>query len=177
MLEDLKLLFVQMSPLCIALVVSGLAIFAIFSFTKKLKFLTVVGFGLVVAGITIRRLDGANNLQLLYLCIICAVVLSIFFVVMLRKNRNKKLFVKVRQADRNTTVPINAELKDISLNSLKGQNAVAFTDLRPMGKIKLDGEIFEAKTRGEYITVGTKLKVIDIDKDNNIFVEARSKKR
>ena len=46
-----------------------------------------------------------------------------------------------------------------------------------MGKIKLDGEIFEAKTRGEFITVGTKLKVIDIDKDNNIFVEARSKKR
>jgi membrane-bound serine protease (ClpP class) len=50
--------------------------------------------------------------------------------------------------------------------------ATAHTDLRPMGKIRLGGEIFEAKTLGEFISEGEKVAIIG--KEMNSYVVART---
>jgi len=48
-------------------------------------------------------------------------------------------------------------------SSLLGKTGTAFTVLRPSGKIMLDGEIYDAYTRGEYIAQGEDIEVISTE--------------
>jgi membrane-bound serine protease (ClpP class) len=45
--------------------------------------------------------------------------------------------------------------------SLVGKKGVAYTALRPCGKIMIDGELYEACTRGDYVEKNTEVLVID----------------
>ncbi|WP_456459415.1 NfeD family protein [Reichenbachiella sp.] len=45
-------------------------------------------------------------------------------------------------------------------DSLMGKSGVAYTILRPSGKVDIEGEIYDAYTRGSYIEQGTKIEVI-----------------
>lgn len=46
------------------------------------------------------------------------------------------------------------------LNKFVGESAIAATDLRPAGKIEIQNEYIYAQSDGEYITKGTKVKVL-----------------
>lgn len=45
--------------------------------------------------------------------------------------------------------------------SLKGKNGTAYTVLRPGGKVMIDGQLYDAYTRGEYIDKGDSVLVLD----------------
>jgi membrane-bound serine protease (ClpP class) len=45
--------------------------------------------------------------------------------------------------------------------SFMGKTGVTFTVLRPSGKVMIDGEIYDAYTRGDYIEKDTKVKVVE----------------
>ncbi|MDW3210991.1 MAG: NfeD family protein [Reichenbachiella sp.] len=45
-------------------------------------------------------------------------------------------------------------------DSLMGKSGVAYTILRPSGKVEIEGEIYDAYTRGSYIEQGAKIEVI-----------------
>jgi len=51
-----------------------------------------------------------------------------------------------------------------------GQEGVAMSTLRPVGKADLSGKIFEVRTNGEYIETGTRIRIIRII-SNQIIVE------
>ncbi len=44
---------------------------------------------------------------------------------------------------------------------MKGKKGTAYTVLRPSGKIKIDDQLFDAYTRGEYIEIGTTIEVVN----------------
>ena len=44
--------------------------------------------------------------------------------------------------------------------SLVGKEGIAYTILRPSGRIEIDDELYDAYTRGEYIEKGSKIKVV-----------------
>lgn len=44
---------------------------------------------------------------------------------------------------------------------LKGKRGVAYTVLRPSGKVMIDDKIYDAYTRGEYIEKGDAIEVLD----------------
>ena len=46
-------------------------------------------------------------------------------------------------------------------DSLKGKKGIAQTVLRPSGKVLIDGNVYDAFTRGEYIDKGTAIEVVD----------------
>ncbi len=48
-------------------------------------------------------------------------------------------------------------------NDLMGKEGEAYTNLRPSGKITIEGEIYDAFTRGDYISQGTKVVVISTE--------------
>jgi membrane-bound serine protease (ClpP class) len=54
--------------------------------------------------------------------------------------------------------------------SLIGMNGTAQTDLRPSGKVNINGELYDAITRGNYIKKGTSIIVKSIS-TNQIVVE------
>lgn len=45
--------------------------------------------------------------------------------------------------------------------SMKGKHGTAFTVLRPSGKVMIDGQIYDATTRGEYIEKGQLIEVVE----------------
>jgi membrane-bound ClpP family serine protease len=51
-----------------------------------------------------------------------------------------------------------------------GQEGVALSALRPVGKAEVGGRTFEVKTLGGYVTTGTKVRIIQI-LSNQIIVE------
>lgn len=48
-----------------------------------------------------------------------------------------------------------------SSSSLKGKHGTAYTVLRPGGKVMIDGQLYDAYTRGEYIEKGDGIEVLD----------------
>ncbi len=68
-----------------------------------------------------------------------------------------------------------AELTEKAHNELLGMTAVAYTPLRPSGKIKLnDGRLLDVITPGDYIDKGTTVKIIAVDM-NRILVDLPNK--
>jgi membrane-bound serine protease (ClpP class) len=47
--------------------------------------------------------------------------------------------------------------------NMKGKQGTAFTVLRPAGKVMIDGQIYDAVTRGEYIEKGQRIAVVEED--------------
>jgi len=50
---------------------------------------------------------------------------------------------------------------NFKIGTFLGKTGTTFTVLRPSGKILIDGEIFDAYTRGEYIDKNSEIIVID----------------
>jgi membrane-bound serine protease (ClpP class) len=55
-------------------------------------------------------------------------------------------------------IPTGSKIKDIS--RLEGKEGVAVTDLRPAGKVEIDGDPFDVVTQGEFIAAGTPVRVL-----------------
>ena len=56
---------------------------------------------------------------------------------------------------------------------LIGKEGVVFSTLRPSGRVEIDGEIYDAYTRGEYVEKGKKITVIS---QEGTSLKVRSKK-
>ena len=63
------------------------------------------------------------------------------------------------------------EALDQELTLHVGETAVVETDLRPTGKIRLDGDVHEAQTAGEWIARGRSVRVLSVN-GSRFFVEA-----
>ena len=61
--------------------------------------------------------------------------------------------------------------EDIKIEHLLGAEGVAVSALRPYGKVEIYDAVYEARTLGNYLEPGTKIKVTNIDKDHKIYVE------
>jgi membrane-bound serine protease (ClpP class) len=48
-----------------------------------------------------------------------------------------------------------------SIESFKGKKGTTYTVLRPSGKVMIDGQIFDAYTRGEFLEKGESIEVLD----------------
>ena len=59
---------------------------------------------------------------------------------------------------------INSKVNEGSTGSLKlGDEGVALSALRPMGTVDFNGGQFEVKTLGDYVDVGTRVRIVHID--------------
>jgi membrane-bound ClpP family serine protease len=52
-----------------------------------------------------------------------------------------------------------------------GDEGIALSALRPIGKAEFGKQVLEVRTTGQYLTAGSRLRVIRVDENNRIFVE------
>lgn len=55
-------------------------------------------------------------------------------------------------------------------NLVAGEEGVAISALRPVGKAELTSKVYEVKTQGQYVDSGTRIRIVKII-SNQIFVE------
>ncbi|BDD02874.1 NfeD family protein [Aureibacter tunicatorum] len=64
-----------------------------------------------------------------------------------------------------------AKVNKIETHELEiGQSGICLSDMKPIGNIEIEGKRFEARTKGEFLDSGTKIKIIRFDK-HKIIVE------
>lgn len=81
---------------------------------------------------------------------------------------NTKAFKRIALEDtQDSSEGYSANVRKISL---LGKTGVAYTILRPSGKVMIDGEIYDATTRGNHIEEGEQIEVIN-DESNTIKVK------
>jgi membrane-bound ClpP family serine protease len=66
---------------------------------------------------------------------------------------------------------INSKFNEGDMEGLQvGEEGIAISALRPMGKADIRGKIFEVSTLGNFLSSGTKVRIVSI-KNNKIFIE------
>ena len=149
------------------LVIIGLILFGLGLIIIEVIFVpgtTIVGiFGIILAGVGVyfSFTNFGNNTGTLVLVATAAVAL-IALAISFRTGVWKKFALKDQ---------ISSKFNEhIEITMQEGDEGVALSSLKPIGKAEINDRTFEVKTNGNYVDAGEKVKVIKIDK-NKIIVE------
>jgi len=100
------------------------------------------------------------------------VLLAALYYVYSKKRKRKEFFTEMRNRQLDVTIPTNIELAGMDLKYLVGKKGTAATDIKPLGKMRIDNEIFEVKAIRSIIRSQEKIVIIKIGTDNSIFVDS-----
>lgn len=157
-------LFVGMDWLVITLLSVGVILLSIEIFVPGFGVFGTMGIISVLAGI-IARVVGKNLSALTvvayigYLIIIVGIITLIVFGIMVWSAK-KGLISKTPFIQNKTAVSQGHTEGTPDYSKLVGKNGITLTDLNPIGKIKVDGEIFDAQSEKDYIYAGVGVKVV-----------------
>lgn len=89
-------------------------------------------------------------------------LLSLFLTPILFKNSNFRKLILETTADKKKGFTV----EDKGLRDLIGKQAVVVSDLRPIGRVEINGEYYFARSDSEWIESGHKVKVVHVDVNN-----------
>lgn len=150
------------------------------------EILVIPGFGvagisgilLIIVGLTFAMIDNVvfkyegagafNHVLESLLIVVISIILSFFLSLYLsRKVLTAKSFKLALSDVQNRSEGFIGI--DLHQKELIGKKGIAFTDLRPSGRIEIEGEIYDAKAEVGYIEKGKKIKVIR-DETGQLYV-------
>ena len=144
----------------------------------------LVGIEMVIPGFGVPGLSGITCLILGIICsansfehgltitIIVVVVLAVMLTIILLvlKKVNPPIVLE------ESLKPEKEYLSSRDLDYLIGKEGVAYTDLRPSGKCKIDGVEFHVRSDGPYIVKGTDVIIMNIQNNTIIVAENQNLK-
>ena len=144
--------------------------------TPSFGFFGIAGIVLFVGGVVYYALMGAAawKVVLLVIAIILFIVGCFFWI---SKSVKNGILSKSPFFDSKTALPQDYDNKKKAENvSLMGKYAVAETDLRPVGNIRMESnEVLQAFAKTEFIQKGAKVEIVAIESDKIIVEEVISK--
>lgn len=125
-----------------------------------------IGLLLTVLGIVLRAIFSKpeDNIlaQIFILLFILTIIIIAGFIIMVRSAKMGWLS-RSPLIEKSTAVSTGISEGTMDYTMLIDKLGIASTDLRPVGKINIDGEIFDAQAESFYISKGEGIKVIDIE--------------
>lgn len=157
-------LFMGMDFLVITLLSIGVVLLCIEIFVPGFGVFGIMGIISVVAGIIARVVNkGLDAITIVayvgFLIMLVGIITLIVFGIMVWSAK-KGLISKTPFIQNKTAVSQGYTAGTPDYSKIVGKNGTAITDLNPIGKIKVDGEIFDAQSGKEYIYAGSGVKVI-----------------
>lgn len=73
---------------------------------------------------------------------------------------------KTKEGKKALLMDAKIELPEDKHKGLEGKTGVTLTDMRPSGLIEIEGERYDAATKGEYVEKGTNIKIISVEADH-----------
>lgn len=117
---------------------------------------------------------GALKEQLLVL--FAGTLLAILAVLYLTSRRGPKFLRRVATLTTDLTVRDGFVGVDMAPVSMVGKTGVAVTDLRPAGKVEIDGEVYDATSTGEFVHRHAHVKVVRYEAAQIYVTEEKTKK-
>ncbi len=170
MLESLITLFQGTYGLITAIcLVVGLVLMAIEIFIPGFGICGITGIALIVFSIVFRTVTSHDFLHLLYLVIITLLVSGINLLIV-TKSAKSGLLSKTPLVEKNTAIPKDYGSNEKNYGYLLNKVGETKTVCKPVGKMILDNIEYQVITNGDYLSAGTKVKVVEVD-GNTIVVK------
>lgn len=139
----------------------------------------ISGIILIITGLTLSlirnvsfdfSMTGTREVALALFRVVITIVSGLAMLLLFGRNIfQSKLFGKIILKD-TQQVEAGYVSVDISLRHLIGRKAVTVTDLKPSGKIEIDGERYDAYAEGLWISAGTPVMIVHLN-GNTLVVE------
>lgn len=155
-------LFTEMNGWTIVIFVLGLIFCAIEMFVPGFGFFGGCGIALLVVGIILRMVSGGDIYMLLYMVLIAMILVFLMCFVFSRMITKGRLG-KTSIFNVGTAVPEDKTEGTRDFSALVGQEGVATTALRPIGKASIDGEVFDVVSRDGFVEAGASVTVIETE--------------
>jgi len=127
-------------------------------------FFGISGFSMVGVGIIIKVILGDNLLSIILILLIALLVSIAFLILFIIRAKNGKSIL----VSSGSSIP--TFYNDDDLKVFIGASGETVTSCKPIGKIRIENEIYEARSVSGYLQIGTKIKVINV-KDNALEIE------
>lgn len=166
-----------MSSLCAMF--SGLSLVSTICFIVGIIFLIIeifipgfgifgyCGIGLTGFSIIFKICIGDSVEEVLWTLLVAVVVIIVLLIVFIYSAR-KGLISKSALINNGTALP--TFYNSSNLDFLVGEKGECASDLKPIGKVKIENEIYDATSQDGYLDVGTKIEVVSIE-NNTLYVQ------
>lgn len=153
-----------LSIVATSIYVLGLVFLIIELFIPGFGFFGISGLSLVGVGIIIKICIGESLISIiLVLAIALVVVVGFLILLIVSAKRGKGVLIS-----KGTALP--TFYNDDNLRIFVGQLGETVTTCKPIGKIRIDNEIYEAVSLSGFLEIDTKIRVVSV-KDNVLEIE------
>lgn len=167
---DFTSLFTQMHWVVILLLCLGIVFCIIEAIVPGFGFFGIMGILCEVAGVVVHAVISGSAFQVFCLALIIVLIVVLIFLLFIRSAKHG-LLSKTAIVENDTALPIDYRQKaEDELKALIGKEGLAITECRPVGKIRIDQETYEAQSVGRVIPKGDVVKVVAIE-DARIMID------
>ncbi len=153
-----------LSIVATSIYVLGLIFLIIEAFIPGFGFFGISGFSMVGVGIIIKICIGESLISIiLVLAVALIVVVGFLIILIVSAKKGKGLLIS-----KGTAIP--TFYNDDNLRIFVGLSGETVTTCKPIGKIRIDNEIYQAVSISGFLEIGTKIKVVSV-KDNLLEIE------
>ena len=82
---------------------------------------------------------------------------------------------KTKEGKKALLMDSNIELPEDKHKDLEGKTGTTLTDMRPSGMIEVEGQMYDAASKGEYVEKGSKIKILSVEADHVYIREIEEK--
>ena len=172
---DLTTLFADSGLVAGICLFVGLIFCAIECFIPGFGFFGISGGVLIVFGIVYRMVMGGTWWHFFYMCGIALIVLALVVFIAIRSARFGFLS-KTPIVDNSTALPKDFADNDKNYGYLLNKTGVTVTVCKPVGKIKIDDQLYQAISNGDYLEKDSKIIVVDVDGDTIVIKKLEEEK-
>lgn len=170
---ELANLFTQMHWIVIVLLSLGLVLCIVEAFVPGFGFFGITGILCEVAGVIVHAVFSGSILQVFFLVLLIALIVCVVFLIFIRSAKYG-LLSKSAIVENKTALPKDyREKAEEELKKLVGKEGLTLTECKPVGKIRINQESYEAQSVGVVIPKGAVIKVVAIE-DARIMIDKLS---
>lgn len=168
--NELSGLFVNMHWAVVLLLCLGVIFCIIEAVIPGFGFFGILGVVCEIGGVVVHAIFSGSALQVFFLILIVVLITLIVFLLFV-KSAKSGLLAKSAIVENKTALPKDYKEKaEQDLIHLVGKEGLALTECRPVGKIRIDQDSYEAQAIGSIVKKGEVVKVVSIE-DARIMID------
>ena len=168
--EEVNNLFIDMHWIVVVLLCLGVILCIVESIVPGFGIFGIAGLIIELAGVVVHAIISGSAAQVFFLLLILVLVTILLFLLFVRSAKYG-ILAKSAIVENKTSIPKDYKEKtEKELSLLIGKEGLAETECKPVGKVRIADNIYEAQSKNSLIKKGEVIKVVAIE-DARIIVD------
>lgn len=172
--SDFVTLFADAGLVTAICLLVGLIFCGIECFVPGFGFFGISGGVLIIFGIVYRMVMGGSWWHLFYLCLIVILSVTVLILCAIRSARFG-IISKTPIIENSTALPTDYAKNEKNYGYLLNKKGITTTICKPVGKIEIDGQQYQAISNGDYLEKDSKVRVVEVDGDTIVIKKVEEK--